>query len=334
MPALESSRPNPVPANLPKVSVILPNYNHGKYLETCLNALVQQSVLPSEIVVIDDASTDDSVEIIERFARRHPIIRLHRNAKNQGVVPNMNLGLKLVRDDYVFFQAADDYVLPGFMEKSLALLSQYPEAALSCTISDWFEVETKLNWHMGVGMGTKPCFLAPTKIAELEHKGRLWIGSNTTIFRKEPLLKAGGFVEPLRWHCDWFAMTVIAYRHGICFVPEPLARLFVHKTGYYTARKKAEHREVLKGILDRLLSAEYQDVESPIRTSGALYHFGGPILSLILTRPEYRRFLTPAFLRKNVLHIFRVNAKKFTPQWVGNLYFRLAGYRAATPKAA
>lgn len=334
MPEPCSTSPGPSICNGPKVSVILPNFNHGKYLPVCLKALVEQSVTPMEIVVIDDASTDDSVKIIEEFAQRHPIIRLHKNAKNQGVVPNMNLGLKLVRGDYVFFQAADDYVLPGFMEKSLALLRQHPEAALSCTISDWSEIESGLNWHMGVGMGKQPCYIAPAQIADLERQGRLWIGSNTAIFRLKPLLNAGGFVEPLRWHCDWFAMVVIAYRHGICFVPEPLARLFVHKSGYYTARKKADHLQVLKGILDRLLSPEYQDVEPFIRDSGAMYHFGHPMLQLILSRREYRRFLTPAFLRKNLAHIFKVNAKKFTPSWVGNLYLRLAGYRAAAPKTA
>src|SRR2546428_12986239 len=102
----------------PTVSVIVPNFNHAEYLPRCLTALIEQSVLPQEIIVIDDASTDDSAQIAREFARRHPIIEVHQNARNHGVVYGANLGLRIARGDYVLFAAAEDYCLPGFMEKS------------------------------------------------------------------------------------------------------------------------------------------------------------------------------------------------------------------------
>jgi len=318
----------------PTVSVIVPNFNHAQYLPRCLTALVEQSVLPLEIIVIDDASTDNSVEVAENFARRHPIVRVHRNPQNQGVVFGANLGLQIARGEYVLFAAADDYVLPGFMEKSVALLRQHPEAALCCTIGDWHEVATGLNWHVGVGMGQAPCYLAPARMAELERRGRFYIASHSAIMRKAPLVEAGGFIPELRWHCDWFAIAVVSFRHGICFVPEPLARFFIYPTSYFkSGRKKLEHRQVLERILDLLLSPRYQDVEPPIRESGALFLFGGPILRLMLANHAYRCFLTPAFLRKNLWHILTLELKKVTPAFLGNWYFRLAGYRAREPKS-
>src|SRR5581483_7557387 len=174
-------------ANLPKVSVVVPNYNHGKYLARCLTALLEQSVPPLEIIVIDDASTDDSVQVAGEFVRRHPIVRLHRNERNQGVIYNANLGLQLIRGDYVLFAAADDEVLPGFMEKSADLLRQHPQAALCCTVGDWQETATGLNWHVGVGMGDEPCYLPPARIFELERQGRFFIASHSAIFRKSAL---------------------------------------------------------------------------------------------------------------------------------------------------
>lgn len=54
----------------PSLSVVVPNYNHGQHLPNCLEALVRQSVPPAEIVVIDDASTDNSLEVLADFARR------------------------------------------------------------------------------------------------------------------------------------------------------------------------------------------------------------------------------------------------------------------------
>jgi hypothetical protein len=70
-----------------------------------------------------------------------------------------------------------------------------------------------------------------------------------------------------------------------------------------------------------------------IRESGALFIFGGPILRIMLSHRAYRRFLSTTFLRKNLWHSLKVQLKRFTPAFVGNLYFRLAGYRARSPKA-
>jgi glycosyltransferase involved in cell wall biosynthesis len=63
-----------------------------------------------EVIVIDDASTDNSVEVIEGFARKDPIIRLYRNEQNQGVNQTVNRGLSLAAGEYIIFSAADDRV--------------------------------------------------------------------------------------------------------------------------------------------------------------------------------------------------------------------------------
>lgn len=341
MPTPEAG-PSVASAKSPIVSVVVPNFNHARYLPRCLTAILEQSVQPLEIIIIDDASTDNSVQVAEEFARRNPIIRVQCNEKNRGVVVNVDRALReLIRGDYVLFAAADDELMPGFMEKSVGLLRRHPQAALSCTIGDWHELEpgdsgkTRLSWHVGVGMGTEPCFLTPARIAELEGQGRVFIASHSAIFRKAALLEAGGFKPELRWHCDWFAFTVASFRHGVCFVPEPLSRQYIYATSYSAEgrkKKKREHREVLQRILNLLMTPEYQDVEPMIRKSGAMFHFGGPMLRLMLCNRAYRRFLTPAFLRKNLSHIVKLEAKRFMPAFLANWYFHLAGYRASAPK--
>ena len=62
-----------------RLSVIVPNYNHAQYLPEAVNAILNQSCRPMEVIVIDDCSTDNSVEVIEAFIRQDPIIRLYRN---------------------------------------------------------------------------------------------------------------------------------------------------------------------------------------------------------------------------------------------------------------
>ena len=88
----------------PTLSVVLPNYNHARYLESALVAHLNQSALPLEIIVVDDASTDESRTIVKRLAARHPIVRLVAMPVNGGVNAAMNRGLAEA--------AASRYLLP------------------------------------------------------------------------------------------------------------------------------------------------------------------------------------------------------------------------------
>jgi glycosyltransferase involved in cell wall biosynthesis len=320
--------------SLPSLSIIIPNFNHGDCLPTAVKAILEQSSKPLEIIIIDDGSTDHSVEVIKGLASRHPVIRFYRNEKNQGVCFTVNRGIDLAKGDYLFLSGADDEVLPGFLEKSLRLLAEHPQAGLSCTIGDWREVSTGLNWHVGVGMAEKPSYLPPAKMLELERSGRLFIPGHTTILKRTALIEAGKIIPELKLTVDWFVSYVIGFRHGICFVPEPLAVFKILPNSYYkrSRRDKQGYREVLEHMVRLLIQPKYQDATKFIREGGSLYIFGMPMLQLLWSRPEYRRFLNLPFMRKNLWHCTKLILKKFTPAFLGNLYFRISGYRAPSSR--
>ena len=319
---------------LPTLSIILPNYNHGHCLPVAVKAILQQSVQPLEIVIIDDGSTDDSVKIIEALANQHPVIRFYRNEQNLGVCATINRGIDLAKGDYVFLTGADDEILPGFLGKSLRLLAEHPQAGLSCTIGDWREAATGLNWHVGVGMAEKPAYLPPKKMLELERRGRLFIPGHTIILKRAALIEAGKLIPELKLTVDWFVAYVIGFRHGICVVPEPLAVFQILPNSYYgrSRRDKRGYREVLEHMLLLLNQPKYQAATELIREGGSLYIFGMPMFGLLWNRPEYRRFLNRAFLRKNLWHSTKLVLKKFTPAFLGNWYFRISGYRVPSPR--
>src|SRR6266478_5268167 len=160
-------------SGLPTLSVVVPNYNHARYLPVCLSNILKQSVQPLEIIVLDDASTDNSVEVIRGFAAQNPLIRLVQNEKNLGVMPNLNKGVELSRGEYVYIASADDEVVPGLFEKSLRLLAQHPQAAYCCAMAEWRETFSGLVWHMAAGMADQPCFLSPDEMVQLGKQGKL-----------------------------------------------------------------------------------------------------------------------------------------------------------------
>jgi glycosyltransferase involved in cell wall biosynthesis len=314
----------------PSLSVVVPNYNHGQYLPACLDSILAQSWQPDELVVIDDASTDNSVEVIESYRKKHPHIRLHRNDRNQGVLYNINWGMDNAQGDFIYTAAADDTLVPGLFEKSMQILANHPQAALCCSIGDWREIATGLNWHMGVGMADVPSYLSPTELVRLGQRNKLFIPSNTGILRRAAVLEAGKYRGSLKWHSDWFLLYVTGFRYGICYVPEPLAVCHIHQSSYYQRgrRDPQQYRAVLEHMMELLTGPGCQDVLPFVRDSGALFIFGAPMLKLLLRRKEYRPFLTPTFLRRNLTYITQFQLKRFTPAFVGNMYLKLTGYRA------
>src|SRR5262245_15784396 len=92
------------------LSVVLPNYNHARYLSRAIDAIAGQSLPPDEIIVIDDASTDDSRAVLVDSQKRHANLIVLHNPRNLGAPFGLQRGLELGKGKYVYFAAADDHV--------------------------------------------------------------------------------------------------------------------------------------------------------------------------------------------------------------------------------
>lgn len=319
--------------NLPSLTVVMPNYNHGRYLPTSLQAIVDQSVAPLEIIVIDDASTDNSLEVLSEFERKHPNLKVYRNEKNQGVVYNLKRGFELARGQFLLFTAADDKVEPGFFEKSLRLLAEHPQAGLSCTLSTWRYAATGLTWHMGVGMVDRPRYLSPDELVRVAKRGKLAISSSSVLIRRDAFQEFGGFRRDLDWHSDWFLYHACAFRYGVCVVPELLSVFNILPNSHYsTGRRRPEHRQVLVRILELLNSTPFADIRERIRDSGVLSLFATPILRIMWSRREFRSFINLTLVRRIAWRSSELIGSKLLPvwlaRWVLNRLYRLPNQQA------
>ena len=97
-----------------KVSIIITNYNYSKYLARCLRSCMSQvmDIKDFEIIVVDDASTDNSINILNAFRRNVKIIK---NKKNIGVAKSVNKAVKIAKGEYFVRVDADDYVSSYFI---------------------------------------------------------------------------------------------------------------------------------------------------------------------------------------------------------------------------
>jgi len=118
---------------MPKVSVIIPCYNHEKFIGRCLRSIIDQSLDKKdyEIIVIDDGSTDNSYKIIKEFSSSARIIR---NKKNMGLPYSLNLGIKSSKSQYFVRLDSDDYVNKNYLLFLLEFIerNKHETDAVSC----------------------------------------------------------------------------------------------------------------------------------------------------------------------------------------------------------
>jgi len=297
-----------------RISVIVPNYNHAQFLPRCLAALLNQPVLPYEIIVVDDASTDNSLDIVRTFAEKHSLIRVFPNERNLGVCLSMNRGMELAQGDWVMFPAADDEVRPGVFEQAMWMLRTHPQAGVFSGVCEWRDEAAGLSWHVGGQMPKTACFLSPAEMITLGRSGRLVIAGQNAVYKKSALVEAGGWISELRWFTDWFGAYVVGFRHGMCHVPEVLSVFNLHPTSYFnTARSQAERREVLARILALLETEKYADVVPLIQRSAMLGGFGWPILRVALGRQKYWKYLSGPMLRQVARRSAEATGRKLLP---------------------
>ena len=92
-----------------KISVIVPVYNTQKYLNECLNSLINQTFQDIEIICINDGSTDDSLEVLNEFSKKDNRIKIVTQ-KNSGLSASRNHGIELSKGEYIYFIDSDDYI--------------------------------------------------------------------------------------------------------------------------------------------------------------------------------------------------------------------------------
>lgn len=114
----------------PAVDVAVPCYNYGRYLSACVQSLLDQPEVDVRVLIIDDASNDDSAEVAQELAARHPNVEYRRHRSNQGHISTFNEGVEWATAEFFVLISADDLLTPRSLHRSTSALRQHPTAGL------------------------------------------------------------------------------------------------------------------------------------------------------------------------------------------------------------
>ena len=126
-----------------QISVYIPNYNYGQYLDKAIRSLLNQTFKKFEIIIIDDGSTDKSSEVINKFtSQRKNNIRVIQH-KNKGLIKSSNIAIRASKGKFIMRLDADDYLKKDALEKFFKAINQDQEIAM--VYSDFYIVDNNLK---------------------------------------------------------------------------------------------------------------------------------------------------------------------------------------------
>ena len=215
---------------MPKVTVIIPNYNHEAFLEQRLQSVLNQTYRDIEVLYLDDASADSSNEVAQGF-EADLRLRFVLNSTNSGSpFKQWNKGVREAQGEYIWIAESDDYADPRLLEILVAVLERHPQAGLAyCQsqavdaegaplfrLDEWTDCLDAQRWRQDfVGSGRAECenYLVVRNTIP---------NASAVVFRKKVYKEAGGADETYRTCADWLLWAKMLAVSDVAFVAETL----------------------------------------------------------------------------------------------------------------
>jgi hypothetical protein len=220
---------------MPRVSVVIPNYNYARYLPQRIESILRQTEQDLEIIIIDDASTDDSREVIARYRADARVRTLFFEENSGSPYRRWNDGAALATGNWLLFAGADDWCEETMLARLLALAESTPGVGIAYCQStgidsedravrswkEWTDDIDPVRWSADFveeGVAFLPALMLKNIIPN----------ASAALIRRDAFERAGGFSQDLRLCSDWQLYARILGHAQLAFIAEPLNYFRTH----------------------------------------------------------------------------------------------------------
>lgn len=236
--------------NSSDLTVIMPVYNHAHYLPEAIDSVLKQTALPMRMILVDDASLDDSAKVASEYAAKYSFIEFVQNKFRVGPNAIFNMQLEKAKTTYTFFMSADDSAHPMLFEIACACLDKHPSAGVFSALSDVMDENSRfIKRYYSPVVRLTPSYLSPKACKKLYQTDGNWILGGTRIFKTSVLKEVGSFPEELGSFSDTYVAAAIAVSEGAYFYPYYLSQCRVVAGNY--SGNTMRNPELLKQILQK-----------------------------------------------------------------------------------
>ncbi|MDP3945570.1 MAG: glycosyltransferase [Lutibacter sp.] len=248
--------------DFPKVTIIVVSFNHSKFIKECLCSIKNQSYSNLELIIADDASNDNSVEVIEEWLQENKISAITKFHKvNTGLATMLNECIEYVDGKYIKLLAADDFLHPESIQKSVKKLEDLGNE-YGMVFTDTFAVDEKSNQIDDIADYNKL-----GNVDKFEFRNELVKGNRIaalTVLMRTEVLKETGYYNPNILLEDYFKWLQINEKYFIGYIPEKLSYYRIHENNISMIKENQINFEVLylqilfdkKGFLQKRIKNE------------------------------------------------------------------------------
>lgn len=223
----------------PKVSLVCPSFNHGRYVAGFIRSILTQDDERWELVIIDDASSDDNLEQIARFD--DPRIRLIGRSRNRGIAAGMNEGVLKARAEIVAFLASDDLAEPAYVGRIISAFASRPDAIAAYVMLDHMD-ESGITLRRQTAL---PAGAGRHEMLRNSFYGHNQLPSPGMAMRRDAALSMP-VPEGVMQCSDWILQNRILIRGEVVMLREPLVRYRVSRGSLSAPSEGAAAREALE----------------------------------------------------------------------------------------
>lgn len=229
------------------ISVIVPNYNHAEYLGKRIDTILEQSYQNFEVIILDDCSTDDSRNIIEKYKNHKKISQIIYNETNSGsTFKQWNKGVSVAKGELIWLAESDDFAGPDLLESLKAEFDADPELGIVYCQSNKVNEKNEItgDWHFWTDDLDAELFKKRFKMQGKDYVEKFLLYRNTipnasaVLFKKKYYQFVGGADEKVLKCSDWMTWIKILLISDIAYIPRHLNNYRYHDNSVIAAAKK------------------------------------------------------------------------------------------------
>lgn len=218
--------------NLMKISVVTASYNYQDYIKETIQSVLDQTYKDWELIIVDDCSTDNSVEVIKSY--KDDRIKLFVNEKNLGLKETVRRGIEKATGEWIVFLESDDILTSDNIEKKVEIVKKYPEVNLIFNDCEFFGDESKVSDFSIALKKTRKILREkkyPQKMFYNFYLSNKIFTFSSVMAKRDDLLKLD-FNSPIDSLLDWWLWVQLAYMGCFYYIPECLTKWRLHTDSY------------------------------------------------------------------------------------------------------
>lgn len=225
-----------------KISVIMTSYNYAQYLQEAINSVISQSYQNWELIIVDDGSADNSVEIIQNFCQKDKRIKLfqHENSQNKGLKKSLLLALGKADGKWIAFLESDDVLHPDNLLKKIDVINKHPNVALIFNKVSFLDEHNTQNTFLKTKLEKIHKELTKRKFPRemfFDFGIKNQILTFSCVMVETTKLKNTDFNSPIDVFLDWWLWVHIAYNNKFYYLDEELTSWRLHPKSYISTGK-------------------------------------------------------------------------------------------------